>query len=56
VTTQSVNTDRAAKKAEAARTGDETCVALWAAVNVSAGLIIAVLYHRRARRACRTRF
>ena len=54
VTTQSVNTDRAAKKAEAARTGDETCVALWAAVNVSSGLIIAVLCHRRARRAGHT--
>ena len=55
VTTQSVNTERSAKKAEAARTGDETCAALWAAVNVSAVLIIAVLCHRRARRARRTR-
>jgi len=53
-TSQSEISDTAAKKAEAAMTGDETCAALWAAVNAGACLMIAVLCHRRTRRGSHT--
>lgn len=44
-----ISQGRSEKKAAAARTGDESCIFIWAITNVSAGSIITALYLRQVR-------